>query len=177
MQYLPNNKPTALACIDELVICNGNVDLAAEHLTRKARKLPAADPTITSTIVITTADILSIITADPDSQAILVERMRVYALIQAMKGLGDTQIAFKEALVNMDSADIARTFTNLLEQISRLTDKHTSNININNTREMIFRSLPPDVAQVIEYLGVSGNQDSLQAQPKQMYILPQLDDD
>jgi len=173
MQYLPNNKPSAMACIDELVICDGNINLAAELLTKKLRKAPGVDPETASTITVTTADILGIITADPDSQAILVERMRVYALIQAMKGLGETQISFKQALTNMESADIARTFTNLLEQISRLTDKHSSTVNINNTREMIFRSLPPEIAQVVEYLGM----DALPPQPKQMFIMPPVDDD
>lgn len=171
--------PTAKECIDMLVTCDGNNQLAAELLTKQAKKKLLAYNTIyapltnstdstnqTSTaqepIVITTADIVSTITADPDAITMLTTQMRTFALIKTLSALGATSTAFKTAIEDMDSKDIAHTLTGLIEQVSRLTDTKTpgnnTTVNLNSNRELIFKMLPPEMAEVIQMLALDSPQ-------------------
>ncbi len=152
--------PTAKECIDMLVTCDGNNILAAELLTKQLKKraldynaMYGADLTAP---VITTAEIVSIITADPDAIAMLTTQMRTFALIKTLGALGAISTAFPSAIEDMEGKDIARTLTGLIEQVTHLTDTRTpgNTVNINQNRELIFKMLPPEMAEVIQMLAL-----------------------
>jgi hypothetical protein len=117
-------------CIDALVSANGNSALAAERLG------------------INSTELIASIAADPSGIDILNARLRVLATVNTYDTWRQSKMLIDSAMIDMEAADLGKFYTNLLQQVTALTDAHTTTANV-NIHEHVLQSLPPEARNAL----------------------------
>lgn len=117
-------------CIDALVGANGNSALAAERLG------------------INSTELIASIAADPSGIDLLNARLRVLATVNTYDTWRQSKMLIDSAMVDMEAADLGKFYTNLLQQVTALTDTHTTTANV-NIHEHVLQSLPPEARNAL----------------------------
>lgn len=138
--------PTATDAISQVLLAEGDLNLAAERLFGYQEGGRAK------------AQLIALLAEDPSTQQDLQRMLRTLAMLQAFQTFKDTALVVSETLDRID-ANARATFMNRLAQtIAVLTDDHTTTSNTNSTSlsvsltEQVMKSLSPDVQQAIRAL-------------------------
>lgn len=126
--------------VDALIAADGNLHLAAERLHVPHSTLVAS------------------IAADPSAQASLNAQLRALTTLHTFDTLRLAKVIVEQQMAEMDPADFARFYTQLVQQVSSLTDPHETTQNVNIT-EVVLKMLPPDAREALLKLVSPGGAD------------------
>lgn len=140
---MPETGPliTAQTAISYLIASGGNAALAAVRASKELTNQPDS---------ISEAQLLATIAEDPSSLTTLTTQVRLLAILQAVNAFQLTHRAYIQHIPNLSAKDTARTYTDLLAQISDLGKG--APLTATDPYEAILRSLPPEVSTAVSRL-------------------------
>lgn len=122
--------------IAELVLANGDLNLAAERLYGTATAAPR---------------LVALIAGDMSAPAMLAAQMRTLATINMFATLNKVQAELDGRIGNMEPYELSKTYTTILDKVLQATDNHESTQNI-NVQEVILSILPPEAREALKQL-------------------------
>lgn len=144
-QQLDSNNAIGL-----LIAASGNARLAAVRASEQLKR------------TVTDAEILTVVAADPNAQAVLAAQIRLFMMLHALDAFKKTHMTYLEALADLKGKDAAKAYTDLFNNLSVLTAAPTvassSNPNQdasmpdpNNAFTQVIEALPADVADAVRF--------------------------
>lgn len=133
MNAEPHAKPATDLAIAVLVAAEGNIELAASRLGFQPFEL------------------IALLVADPNAPQILASQYRTLTLIKTFDALRLTHVEFRNAVIEMEPEEVAKTLTGLSKLAVELTSQKSDNTNLDVTGLML-RFLPPEVREAVTTL-------------------------
>lgn len=154
----PTELLPAQICVDALVAAEGNSKLAAERLHVPQHVLVAS------------------IAADPTAQSNLNAQLRALTTLTTFDTLRAAKAMVDAMIPEMDPADFAKFYVQLVQQVGTLTDTHESTTNVNIT-EVVLKMLPPNARDALMRIVAAGQLGAAPTATTNGALPSPLDDD
>lgn len=130
---------TSQEAIGYLIAANGNAGLAAVRASKAANEQ------------ITEAQLLTIISEDPESHSKLANQIKIFTMLHALDAFKKTHMVYLEQLPSLSPKDAAKAYTDLLSNVNTMSAVAAPSKPPENVYEALMRILPADVMDAVKY--------------------------